>query len=172
MRGQQAIPSIPPSPTPSQLAVLTDPFPQQGFVATQPPEGQVATQPLPSGSPNYHILMMSSDQPSQPSSLGPSPSAGTHEPLYPPGMVPPSLSHLGAIPPGHYPSGQIPFLAPPPGVSTVPVMATLSLPNLTLGILVSYLDPPAPILPGQPKPYLALTLVQPVPMTSPTATMP
>ena len=66
----------------------------------------------------------------------PSPAVGSHEPLYPPGMVPPSLSHLGAIPPGHYPSGQIPFLAPPPGVYTVPVMATLSLPNLTLGIPV------------------------------------
>ena len=32
-------------------------------MATQPPEGQVATQPLPSGTPDYQILMMNSDQP-------------------------------------------------------------------------------------------------------------
>ena len=47
----------------SQLVVFTNPFPQQGFVATQPPKGQVATQPLPSGTSDYHILMMNSDQP-------------------------------------------------------------------------------------------------------------
>ena len=51
-------------------------------------------------------------------------------------------------------------------------MATLSLPNLTLGIPVWYLDPPAPTLPGQPKPYIALTPVQPVPMTSLAAIVP
>ena len=70
----------------------------------------------------------------------PSPTVGSHEPLYPPRMVPPSLSHLGAVPPGHYPYGQIPFLTPPPGVYIVPVIATLSLPNL-LVIPVWYLDP-------------------------------
>ena len=43
--------------------MLTNPFPQQGFVATQPPEGQVATQPLPFGTSDYQILMMNSDQP-------------------------------------------------------------------------------------------------------------
>ena len=43
--------------------MITDPFSQQGFVATQPPEGQLATQPLPSGTFDYHILMMNSDQP-------------------------------------------------------------------------------------------------------------
>ena len=43
--------------------MLTNPFPQQGFVATQPPEGQVATQPLPSGTSNYQIRMMNFDQP-------------------------------------------------------------------------------------------------------------
>ena len=53
-----------------------------------------------------------------------------------------------------------------------PVMPTLSLPNLTLGIPVWYRDPPAATLPGQPKPYLALTPAQPVPMTSPAATVP
>ena len=42
--------------------------------------------------------------PPQPA-LSPSPAVGSHEPLYPPGTVPPSLSHLGAVPPGHYPSG-------------------------------------------------------------------
>ena len=107
----------------------------------------------------------------QPAS-SPSPVAGFHEPLYPPGTVPPSLSHLGAIPPGHHPFGQIPFLAPPLGVYTIPVMATLSLPKLTLGILIWYHDPPATALPGQPKPYIDLTPVQSAPMTSPTATVP
>ena len=136
LRGPQASPSIHPNAAPSQPVVFTNPFPQQGFVATQPPEGQVATQPLPSSSPDYHIFMMSSDQPSEPPSPGPSISVGTHEPLYPPRMVLPGLNHLGAVSPSHYPSSQIPFLAPPPGVYTVPVMATLSLPNLTLEILV------------------------------------
>ena len=50
-------------------------------------------------------------------------------------------------------------------------MATLSLPNLTLGIPVWYLDPAATTLPGQPKPYLAYTLVQLVPMNSPVSTV-
>ena len=54
----------------------------------------------------------------------------------------------------------------------VPVMATLSLPNLTLGILIWYLDPQVANPPSQPKPYLALTLVQPVTMTSPVVTVP
>ena len=48
----------------------------------------------------------------------------------------------------------------------VPVMGTLSLPNLTLGIPFWYIDPPAATPPGHPKPYLALTPVQPVPLTS------
>ena len=116
--------------------------------------------------------MMSSNQPSELPSTSPSPSAGTHEHLYPPEMVPLGLNHLGDVLPGHYSSGQIPFLAPPPGVYTVPVMATLSLPNLTLGIPVWYHDPPAATPPGHPKPYIALTPVQPVPMTSPAATVP
>ena len=51
-------------------------------------------------------------------------------------------------------------------------MATLSLPNLTLGIPVWYLDPPAATPPGHPKPYMALTLVQPVPLASSIATVP
>ena len=75
-------------------------------------------------------------QPSGPPPPGPSPTAGIHELLYPPGMVPPGLNHIGAVSPSHYPFGQISLLAPPPGVNTILVMATLSLPNLTLGIPV------------------------------------
>lgn len=63
LRGQQASPSIPPNSAPSQPAVFTNPFPQQGFVATQPPKGQTATQPPPSGTSDYQILMMNSNQP-------------------------------------------------------------------------------------------------------------
>ena len=63
LQGKKASPSVPPSDAPSQPVVLSNPFPQQGFVATQPPEGQVATQPLPSGTSDYRILMMNSDQP-------------------------------------------------------------------------------------------------------------
>ena len=51
-------------------------------------------------------------------------------------------------------------------------MATLSLPNMTLGILIWYHDPPVATLPGQPKPYIALSPVQPVPVTSLAATVP
>ena len=47
----------------TQLAVFTNPFPQQGFVATQSPDGQEGTQPSPSGSSDYQILMMNFDQP-------------------------------------------------------------------------------------------------------------
>ena len=109
-------------------------------------------------------------QPSRPSPPGPS--IGTHEPFYRPGMVPPGLNHSGAVPPGHYPSGQISFLVPPPGIYMAPIMATLSLPNLTIGITIWYLDPPAATPPGEPKPYLSLTLVQWVPLTSLVVTVP
>ena len=80
--------------------MFTDPFPQQGFVATQPPHGLVATQPSPSGSSDYQILMMNSDQPlpidlnlqtrscqyPKPSTLSvpESPSSGPTEPLLTP----------------------------------------------------------------------------------------
>ena len=63
LQGQQASPSIPSSAMPSQLVVLTNPFPHQGFVATQRLEGQVATQPLPFGTSDYQIIMMKSAQP-------------------------------------------------------------------------------------------------------------
>jgi len=113
-----------------------------------------------------------SSQPAGPPPSGPSPTACIPEPLYPPGSVPSGLNHLRAIPPGHYPAGQIPFVDPPPGVYSVPVMATLSLPNLTLGIPVWYLDPPAATHPGHPKPYMALTPVQPVSLTFSVTTGP
>ena len=41
-------------------------------------------------------------------------------------------------------------------------MATLGLPNITLGILVWYIDPSANTPPDQLKPYNTLTLVQQV----------
>ena len=97
MRGQHASPTVPPNAATSQLAVFTDPFPQQGFVAAQPPNGQVATQASPFGSSDYQILMMNSDpsptidlnlqtrsrQYPKPSTQSPSesPSSGSTEPL-------------------------------------------------------------------------------------------
>ena len=39
-------------------------------------------------------------------------------------------------------------------------MATLSLPNITLGILVWYIDPPPNNPPDQIKPYIALIAFQ------------
>ena len=61
LRGQHASPHAPPTVTTTQSVVFTDMFPQQGFVVAQPPDGQVATQPSPSGSSDYQILMMNSD---------------------------------------------------------------------------------------------------------------
>ena len=61
LRGQHASPHAPPNVATTQPAVFIDPFPQQGFVAAQPPDEQVTTQPSPSGSSNYQILMMNSD---------------------------------------------------------------------------------------------------------------
>ena len=55
--------SVPPNVVPSQLVVFTNPFRQQGFMATQPPEGQAATKPPPSSTSDYQILMMNSNQP-------------------------------------------------------------------------------------------------------------
>ena len=126
-------------------------------VSQQPP-----SPPQPSPSPLI--------QPSRPPPPGTS--AGIHEPLFPPRVVPPSLNHLGVIAPGHYLFDQIPFLVPPPGIYTTLVMTTLCLPNLTIGLPVWYLDPPTATPPGQPKPYLALTPVQPVSMNFPTAIVP
>ena len=63
LQGQHASPSAPPNVATSQLDVFTDPFPQQGFMTTQPPHGPVASQPSPSGSSDYQILMMNSDHP-------------------------------------------------------------------------------------------------------------
>lgn len=69
---------------------------------------------------------------------------------------------------GHYPPGQIPFFIPPPKIFSIPVMALLTLPNMSLWILVQYIDTPKNTLLGQLKPYHALNLVKPVP-TSPVA---
>lgn len=74
--------------------------------------------------------------------------------------------------PGHYPAGHIPFLFPPPGIVSILVIASLVLPNMTLGILVWYIDPPAKIPPSQPRPYHALTLIQPIPMTPAATSVP
>ena len=62
LRGHKSSPSIPPNAGPSQPTVFTNPFPLQGFVATQPPKGKVATQPFPFGTSNYQLLMMKSNQ--------------------------------------------------------------------------------------------------------------
>ena len=51
-------------------------------------------------------------------------------------------------------------------------MATLSLPNLTLGILVWYLTPPTETPPGHPKPYIAVTPIQPIPVVPSTTLVP
>ena len=59
---------------------------------------------------------------------------------------------------GSSPIHTIPFLFPPPGVMSKPVMATLILPNFTLGIMVWYLD----LLAQPPMPQVVLTLVQPI----------
>ena len=97
MRGQHASPTTPPNVASNQPAVFTNPFHQQGFMVTQPPDGKEATQPSPSGSSNYQNLMMNSDQPltvdlnlqtrspQYPKPLAPSvpksPSLGSTEPL-------------------------------------------------------------------------------------------
>ena len=79
-------------------------------------------------------------------------------------------SWVGFSPQGS-PFAHVPFLFPPPGIVSTPMMATLSLSNLTLGIPVWYLDPPAPPMPGAPTPNLVLTPVQPmVPTLVPTST--
>ena len=80
-------------------------------------------------------------EPTRHSFQGPSSSAGVSSTPFQTGTVPPRVNQLGAIPLGHYPSGQILFLAPHFGVFSVPVMAMLSLPNLTLGIPIWYIDP-------------------------------
>jgi hypothetical protein len=63
-------------------------------------------------------------------------------------------------PPPMTPYAQVPFLFLPLGIFGKTIMDTLSLPNLTLAILVWYLDPPTPLVPSTPTPRLVLTLVQ------------
>ena len=69
-------------------------------------------------------------------------------PMFPLGTVPLGLNHLGSLLPEHYPRGEIPFLQPPFGVFSVPFMASLVLPNMTLGISIWYINPRTSILPG------------------------
>jgi hypothetical protein len=49
---------------------------------------------------------------------------------------------------------------PPPRAVSTPIMSTLSLPKLTLGVPIWYLDPSTPLVPSMPTPHLVLTLVQ------------
>lgn len=56
----------------------------------------------------------------------------------------------------------MPFLFLPLGIFSTPVMATLSLPNITFGIQVWYINPPTNTPPKQLKPYTYLNLVQPI----------
>lgn len=90
-------------------------------------------------------------------------------PLFPPGTIALGLNHPGFYPPVHYLALQIHFLFSPPGIFSIPIMASLSLPNMTLGILFWYIDPPTSTPPGQLRPYHVLALVQLVP-TTPAAT--
>lgn len=53
---------LPQNPMPSQPKVLTNHFPQQGFVVSQPQRGQAARLPQPSGPGDYQILMTNSDE--------------------------------------------------------------------------------------------------------------
>ena len=135
-------------------------LPHQTPASQQPPPHP--THPPPSPSPQLFQTLPP----------GPSPPPHTPEPPYPPASVPSGLPHLGTIPPGHYSAGQIPFLGPPPGVYSVLVMANISIPNLTLGIPVWYLTPPTATPPGHPKPYIAMTPMQPIPVAPSTATVP
>lgn len=107
----------------------------------------------------------------QPCPPGPYPFVGA-SPMCPPRNVPPGLNHPRAIPPRHYPTGQIPFLFPPLGTCFVLVMASLVLPNMTLGIPLWYINPHVNILPYHPRLYHALTPIQLVPMTPIVASFP
>lgn len=51
-------------------------------------------------------------------------------------------------------------------------MDLLSIPTMSLGIPVYYIDPPANTPPDQLKPYMSLTLVRPVPTSSSFASVP
>ena len=118
MQGQHSSPIVPPNTATSQPVVFTDPFPQQGFMATQPPHAPVTTQHSPSGSSDYQILMMASDPPltvdlnlqtrsrqySTPpvTSVSESPSSGPTEPLLTPNgplQLPPPKDAVHPKPP-------------------------------------------------------------------------
>jgi len=63
---------------------------------------------------------------------GPPHFAGVSPNIFPLRSVAPTLKHSGVSPLGHYPFGQILFLFPPPKVYSIPFMATLSSPHITL----------------------------------------
>lgn len=87
-------------------------------------------------------------------------SHSTQTPTHQPPLLPKPLlvpSHIGVTP-----IHTIPFLIPPSGVVSAPVMATLSLPGLTLGLPVWYLSPSVP----SSTPDVVLQPVQPIVTTS------
>lgn len=92
--------------------------------------------------------------------------------MFPLGTIPLGLNHPRVVLLVHYLAGQIPLLFPPLGIFSIPVMAFIILPNMNLGILVWYIDPPARNFPSQLRPYHALTLVQLIHTTSDTTPVP
>lgn len=113
--------------------------------------------------PQYPTVTISAE-PSGSTLPRPPPFLGA-SPLFPLGTIPPGINHPGDVRPGHYLAGQIPFLFPLI-IFFVSVMASLVLPNMTLGIVVWYIDPHANNLSGKLRPYHTLTPVQPVPTTT------
>jgi len=118
-----------------------------------------------------HFVVTISAESSRSTHQGPPLFVGA-SPMFPPETVPPDLNHPRVVPPGHFPIGQIPFLFPPPGTFSVYIMASLVLPNVTLGIPIWYINPTASAPLDQLIPCHALTLVQSVPMTLATALVP
>jgi hypothetical protein len=63
------------------------------------------------------------------------------------------------------PFAQVTFFFYTLGIISTLVMATLNLPNLTLGIPLWYLDPPTPLGPSKSTPYFVLTPMYPIGVT-------
>jgi len=102
-----ALPSPPhPISEPTSMSV----FMLQASRATFKQSGTPDQQPAP-----QHPIVALPAEPFGPTPPGPPPFVGASL-MFPPRTVPLGLNHLGAIPPGHYPVGQIPFLFPPPRV--------------------------------------------------------
>jgi len=125
----------------------------QASWVSQRKSGTYDSQPSP-----QHPAITISTEPTGSTPRGPPPFVGTSS-LFPLGTVPPDLNHRGDVLPGHYCASQIPFLFPPLGIFFVPVMASLVLPNITLGIPMWYIEPPVNTLPSQLRPYHALNPV-------------